>query len=524
MEKTLASKNFIEEIIESEKDSKNLKLRFPPEPNAPGLHLGHAKAVCLNFGLAKEYGVPCNLRMDDTNPLVESKENEKAIEEDIKWLGFRYGEVKRTSDYLNLITLYAEKLIKNGKAYVDLSSSEEIASMKGTPTEPGKESIFRNDSPAKVWERWNDIKSGKERGVLRAKINMSHPNLLMRDPVIFRVIEGYGLYPMYDFAHPLSDYIEGISHSLCTLEFEVHRPLYEWVLEHVVENIDMCPRQIEFSRLNLSHAVMSKRHFNRMIEEGVVDGLDDPRLPTIAGLRNRGFTPSSIREFCNRVGITKFKGITEYALLESILRDELNASANRYMAVMDPLEVVITNLDEGLTVDVENNPEDSSAGTRSVFMSNKIWIEKEDFRVEANRKFYRLKLDGNVRLKGGVVINCTDYDTDDSGEVTRVYCKVVDSSEKVKSTIHWVDSNVGKSVVVNEYDNLFIAKEPGKETGDFMDDVNPNSLTVFSGFMEPALDRLKPGERVQFLRKGYYIKNEDGSFNKAVGLRSSFKE
>lgn len=519
--------NFIEEIIEGYENKNRLRFRFPPEPNGM-LHIGHAKAICLNYGLAEKYDAPCNLRMDDTNPLVESEENVAAIRRDVEWLlGKELGVERRASDCLGAFFMYAERLIHKGLAYVDLSTSEEIATGKGTPTTPGINSPYRDNSLEENLRLWAEIcvETHSTKGVLRAKIDMAHDNMHMRDPVIYRNIPGHGMYPMYDFAHPITDYLEGITHSLCTLEFEVHRPFYEWVLD----NLDLegvLPRQIEFSRLNLSHAIMSKRHMKRLIEEGVVDGWDDPRLPTIAGIRARGFTASSIREFCERIGVTKFNAVSDYALLESILREELNVTSNRMMVVSDPLKLEIVDMEASLECEIDNNPEDLSAGTRKVMMGSELWIDRDDFRVDANRKYHRLKVkDGHyVRLKGGVVVECIGYEADNDLNPTKVFCKIVESPDKVKATIHWVDANDAVPVTIKEYDALFLAKEPGARTGDFIDDVNPNSLVVKEGFGEPGIKDVKEGSTLQFLRSGYYVKNADGSFNKTVGLRSSFKE
>jgi len=521
--------NFIEEIIEAG-DKEKLRFRFPPEPNGT-LHIGHAKAIVLNFGLAEKYGAPCNLRMDDTNPLAESEENVNGILRDIEWLGYDFsGNLRRTSNYLHIIKDYAEKLISLGKAYMDLSTSEEIADGKGTPSTPGTNSPYRDNSVEENLKLWEEIftETSTTKGVLRAKVDMADPNMHMRDPVIYRNIPGHGMYPMYDFAHPLSDYLEEITHSLCTLEFEVHRPFYEWVLD-TLELEGVKPRQIEFSRLNMSHTIMSKRNIKRLIEEGKVAGWDDPRLPTISGLRERGFTPGSIREFCDRVGVTKFNAISDFAFLESILRDELNAKANRMMVVGDPIKLKIMNLDAPLEVEVDNNPEDPSVGTRKLKMGSELWIEREDFRADANRKYHRLKIkDGHyVRLKGGVVVEAVGYKSDVHGVVEEVYCSVIDNPDKVKTTIHWVDCESAVNVILKEYEPLFLAKEPGKATDDFMDDLNPSSLVTKLGYGEPGIDSIESGDRLQFLRKGYYIsKSKHGAniFYKTVGLKSSFKE
>ena len=514
-------KNFIEEIIETS-NTENLRFRFPPEPNG-FLHIGHAKALHINFSLAEKSKAPCNLRMDDTNPLAESEELEKSIINDVEWLGYNYdGEVKRASNYLPDFKKFAVDLIKKGKAYIDTSSSEEIASKKGTTNKPGKNSNNRNLSCEDNLRLWVKVCEGRLKGVLRAKIDMSHPNLLMRDPVIFRYIDGFGMYPTYDFAHPLSDYIEKITHSLCTLEFVEHRPLYNWVLNSL-ELKGRLPVQIEFSRLNLSHTIMSKRNILKLIENDVVESFEDPRLPTISGLRNRGFTPSSIRKFCEKVGVTKFNGVTEYALLEHFLREELNKTAPRIMAVTKPLLVKITNLHSPLFVEVENNPENKDEGKRTLLLSNKIWIESDDFKKEPEKKFFRLSVGSSVRLKGGAIITCESFEVNEKGEIAHINCKLADNNTKVKSTIHWVDYTESIPVEIREYEHLFNSVSPGKETGDFMDDINPESLKVFNGFCEEAATKINGN--VQFLRKGYYFKVNNSNkitFNKTVSLKSSF--
>ena len=534
--------NFIEEKILEKGNLDKLKFRFPPEPNGNGLHLGHAKSVCLNFGLAEKYNAPCVLRFDDTNPSTERTEFVNSMIEDVKWLGFTPSEIKFTSDYFSFLYDCAKTLIKKGLAYVDDSTSEEIARLKGTPTIPGMNSPFRGRSVDENLDLFERMKLGEFREgsrILRAKIDMSSPNMILRDPVLYRIIETphhrtgdmWKIYPMYDFAHPLSDYIEGITDSLCTLEFEVHKPLYMWVLENCdLEN--PLPEETEFARLNIDWTVMSKRKLKRLVEEGHVSGWDDPRMPTISGLRRRGFTPASIREFCERISVTKRESVVSYSLLEECLRGELNKSANRLMGVFDPIKLVITNWDSGVEMlEIENNPEDSNSGVRMVPFSGELWIEREDFREEANAKYHRLKLGGEVRLKGAYVIKANEVIKDSNGEIIEVRCTYDPMSKsgmvldrKIKGTIHWVSCETGVRMRVNEYDRLFTNSEPDRGEEGFIFFLNPNSLVINEkAVFEPEVLNCKVGVPVQMMRKGYYVLDLDGrSFNKTVSLKEGW--
>ena len=527
--------NFIEEKILAKGKLDKLRFRFPPEPNGY-LHIGHSKAICLNFGLAEKYGRPCNLRFDDTNPLSEDELYVKSIIEDVKWLGFTPDKVLNTSDYFDFLYECATTLIKKGLAYVDDSTSEEIAEMKGTPTTPGKDSPYKKRSVEENLDLFERMKLGEfEEGskILRANIDMTSPNMILRDPVLYRIIntthhntgDEWKIYPMYDFAHPLSDYIEGITDSLCTLEFEVHRPLYMWILENCDLENDL-PEETEFSRLNIDYTVMSKRKLKRLVDEGYVDGWDDPRMPTISGLRRRGYTPESIREFCDKIGVTKKESVISHLLLEECLRVDLNKRANRLMGVMNPVKLVITNWDKGTEwVEVENNPEDETAGKREIPFTKELWIEKEDFREEANRKYHRLKLGGEVRLKGGYVVKAIGV-VKRGGEVTEIHCIYDPNSKsgmpldrKVKGTIHWVSVEHGIDMNVNEYGRLFNSESPGD---DFINDLNPDSLIVNDkAVFEPSVTEIKGA--VQMMRKGYYILDKDGkSLNKTVSLKEGW--
>ena len=538
--------NFIEEKILEKGNLDRLTLRFPPEPNGAilkdgrivgGLHLGHAKSIILNFGLAEKYNAPCVLRFDDTNPSTERKEFADSMIDDINWLGYTPSEIRFTSDYFDFLYNCAIILIKKRLAYVDDSTSEEIANLKGTPTTPGKDSPYKSRSVEENLDLFNRMRLGEFKEgskILRANIDMTSPNMILRDPVLYRIIstphhrtgDTWKIYPMYDFAHPLSDYIEGITDSLCTLEFEVHRPLYMWVLENCdLEN--PLPEETEFARLNLDYTVMSKRKLKRLVEEGFVDGWDDPRMPTISGLRRRGFTPESIKEFCERISVTRKESVVSYLLLEECLRIDLNKRANRLMGVMDPLKVTITNWTGGTEwVEVENNPEDELAGKRMIPFSGELWVEKEDFREEANNKFHRLKLGGEVRLKGAYVIKAEEVIKDSNGEIIEIRCTYdpltrsgLTFERKIKGTIHWVSVEHGINIPVNEYDRLFSNEMPGD---DFINDLNPNSLTINDkAVFEPHVLNVK--EPVQMMRKGYYILDKDGkSFNKTVSLKEGW--
>jgi len=538
--------NFIEEKIINKGNLDKLKLRFPPEPNGAilsdgrvvgGLHLGHAKSICLNFGLAEKYNAPCVLRFDDTNPSTEKSEFVNSMIEDVKWLGYTPSEIRYTSDYFDFLYNCAITLVKKGLAYVDDSTSEEIANLKGTPTSPGKDSSYKSRTIEENLDLFNRMRLGEfveGSKILRANIDMTSSNMILRDPVLYRIIstphhrtgDTWKIYPMYDFAHPLSDYIEGITDSLCTLEFEVHRPLYMWVLENCdLEN--SLPEETEFARLNIDYTVMSKRKLKKLVEDGFVDGWDDPRMPTISGLRRRGFTPESIKDFCDRISVTRKDSVVSYLLLEECLRVDLNRRANRLMGVMDPVKVTITNWTGGTEwVEVDNNPEDESAGKRMIPFSGELWIEGEDFREEANNKYHRLKLGGEVRLKGAYVIKADSVVKNTDGNITEILCTYDPLSKsgmtldrKIKGTIHWVSVEHGINIPVNEYDRLFSVETPGD---DFINELNPNSLVVNTkSVFEPHVLNVK--EAVQMMRKGYYIlDSDDKSFNKTVSLKESW--
>ena len=541
--------NFIEEKILEKGNLDKLKLRFPPEPNGAilndgrvvgGLHLGHAKSIILNFGLAEKYNAPCVLRFDDTNPTTERKEFVNSMIEDIKWLGYTPSEIRYTSDYFDFLYNCAVTLIKKGLAYVDDSTSEEIALMKGTPTSVGKDSPYKSRSVEENLDLFNRMRLGEfNEGskILRANIDMTSPNMILRDPVIYRIIskshhrtgDTWKIYPMYDFAHPLSDYKEGITDSLCTLEFEVHRPLYMWVLENCdLEN--SLPEETEFARLNIDYTVMSKRKLKRLVEESYVTGWDDPRMPTISGLRRRGFTPNAIKDFCDRISVTRKESVVSYLLLEECLRTDLNVVANRLMGVMEPVKLVITNWDMGTEmVEVENNPGDETAGMRMIPFSGELFIEGEDFREEANNKFHRLKLGGEVRLKGAYVIKANEVIKNENGEIIEIRCTYdpltrsgMTFERKIKGTIHWVSAEHGVRINVNEYERLFNDESPDKNEDDFINYINPDSLIINDkAIFEPHVLNVK--EPVQMMRKGYYILDTDGkSFNKTVSLKEGW--
>lgn len=533
--------NFIEEkIVEKGNIGNKLKLRFPPE-NSGYIHIGHAKAICLNFGLAEKYNGTCNLRFDDTNPVNESDEYTKSIIRDINWLGYSWnGDVKYTSDYFKTLYDYAVLLIKKGLAYVDDSTSEEIAAFKGTPTLPGRPSPFYSrtiDENLDLFERMKNGEFAEGSKILRAKIDMASPNMILRDPVIYRIInkthhhvgDAWKIYPMYDFAHPISDYLEGITDSLCTLEFEVHRPLYNWFLNNLdlKENL---PEETEFARLNIDYTVMSKRKLKRLVDEGFVSGWDDPRMPTISGLRRRGYTPESIREFCERIGVTKHDSLIGHNLLEECLRVDLNKRANRLMGVMDPVHVIITNWDKGTEMfEIENNPEDESAGKRMVPFTGDIWIEREDFKEDADNKFFRLKLGGEVRLKGTYVIKANEVIREDD-KVIAIKCTYdpltksgMPIERKIKGTIHWVSAEHGIEVEVREYGRLFSDATPDKYDDDFINYLEKDSLIINNkAIFEPEVMNCLAGEPVQMVRKGYYVRDKGFAnfvFNRAVSLK-----
>lgn len=536
-------KNFIEKIIEEEFKERNLKFRFSPENNGY-LHIGHAKSICLNFGLAEKYGVDCNLRFDDTNPITEKVDFINPIIEDINWLGFKPSNIFYTSDYYETLFEFAKILINNGDAYVCELSSEELSRYNGTPFTIGTESPFRNRSIKENLLLFERMKNGyyEEGGAtLRAKIDLKSPNMLMRDPVLYRIkkhthyrtSDKWCIYPMYDFAHPISDALEKISNSLCTLEFETHREFYNWVLNKLNNFLpsDM-PVQTEFARLNIDYTVMSKRKLKRLVEEGHVSGWSDPRMPTISGLRRRGFTPTSIRDFCDRISVTKRESIVSYSLLEECLRDELNKTSNRLMGVFDPVKLVITNWDNGTEIlSIENNPEDNTCGLREVPFSGELWIEKEDFREEANSKYHRLKLGGEVRLKGAYVVKANEVIKDSNGDIIEIRCTYdpmsksgMDIGRKIKGTIHWVSCESAVNISVNEYDKLFNSPDPDKNEDSYLSDVNKNSLFINTkAVFEPEIKKCKFGYPVQMMRKGYYMIDLDGkSLNKTVSLKEGW--
>lgn len=546
--------NFIEHIIED--DLKNgfskdkLRFRFPPEPNGY-LHIGHASSICLNFGLGLRYGSPVNLRFDDTNPAKEEQEFVDAIKKDVEWLGYRWENECFASDYFQQLYDWAVLLVKKGKAYVDSQSSEEMAAQKGTPTEAGKESPFRNRSVVENLDLFERMKKGEFKEgehVLRAKIDMTSSNMLMRDPLMYRILHkehhrtntDWCIYPMYDWTHGESDYLEQVSHSFCTLEFAMHRELYDWFLDQVYDENKTRPKQREFARRNLSHTVVSKRKLARLVEEGIVNSWDDPRMPTISGLRRRGYTPESIKNFANTIGIAKRENLIDVSLLEFYVREHLNKIVPRVMAVLNPVKVVITNYPEGEEewLTVENNPEDENAGSREIPFSREIFIEKEDFREEANKKFFRLKLGKEVRLKGAYIIKAESCTKDTDGNITEIQCTydpksksgsgTEESLRKVKGTLHWVSANHKVDAVVRLYDRLFTDESPDTHKDkDFMDFVNPDSLKVITAFVEPSLQEAKIGDRFQFQRMGYFNVDKDSTpeqlvFNKTVGLRDSW--
>lgn len=548
------SLNFIEQIIEE--DLKNglskdkLRFRFPPEPNGY-LHIGHASAICLNFGLGIDYNAPVNLRFDDTNPEKEEQEYVDAIKKDIEWLGFKWTEERYASDYFQQLYDWALEFIKKGKAYVDSQSSEEIAKQKGTPTTSGTNSPHRNRSIEENLDLFIRMKNGEFPNgthILRAKIDMSHNNMLMRDPIMYRILHAHHhrtgndwcIYPMYDWAHGESDYLEQISHSFCTLEFLPHRELYDWFLDQVYDATKIRPKQREFARRNLSHTVVSKRKLLQLVEEKHVSSWDDPRMSTISGMRRRGYPPMAIRNFANTIGIAKRTNLIDVSLLEFCVREELNKTTPRVMAVLNPVKLVITNYPQGKEeiLDAENSQEDESLGYRKVPFSRELYIEREDFQEEANKKFFRLTLGTEVRLKNAYIIKAESIVKDTSGKIIEIHCKYDEDSRsgsgteasqrKVKGTIHWVSIKHAIEAEVRIYDRLFTHENPdGDKDVDFKEYINPNSLEVITGYLEPSLASAKNGERFQFQRLGYYCVDNDSSaqklvFNKTVGLRDTW--
>ena len=539
--------NEINDDLKNGRYSEGIHTRFPPEPNGY-LHIGHAKSICLNFGLAQQYGGMCNLRFDDTNPVKEDVEYVDSIQADVKWLGFSWDKrMYYASDYFEKLYEFAVQLIKNGKAYVDDSNAEEIRAMRGTLTEAGKESPYRNRSVEENLALFEAMKQGEfadGEKVLRAKIDMASPNINMRDPVIYRIAhathhrtgDAWCIYPMYDFAHPLSDAIEGITHSICTLEFEDHRPLYDWCLESLGFDVNTRPRQIEFARLNLTNTVTSKRKLRQLVEEGYVAGWDDPRMPTISGLRRRGYTPAALRNFCSEVGVAKANSLVDVAMLEHCIRDDLNNNADRIMAVLHPLKVVITNYPEGKKeyMLAENHP--TKGGHRYMPFSRELYIEQEDFMEDAPKKFFRLKPEGDVRLKHGYIIKCEEVIKDAEGKVVELHCTYDPDSKtggatanrKVKGTIHWVSAADALEAEVRLYDYLIETDEKGEVPADFLNAVNKNSLEVLHHVMvEPSAALTAEGTHYQFLRQGYYVVDKDSTpdhlvFNRVVGLKDSW--
>lgn len=553
-EETPRSLNFIEEIIEEDlkqgKNESRVHTRFPPEPNGY-LHIGHAKSICLNFGIAKKYGGKCNLRFDDTNPEKEDVEYVDSIMEDVRWLGFQWNDTPYyASDYFEQLYQWAVLLIKKGKAYVCDMSAEEVASTRGTPTEPGMESPGRQRSVEEnldLFERMRNGEFADGKKVLRAKIDMASPNMHMRDPVLYRIKRAehhrtgnaWCIYPTYDFAHGQSDYVEGITHSICTLEFEVHRPLYDWFLDQIAGETANRPRQIEFARLNLNYTVMSKRMLLKLVRDGLVRGWDDPRMPTIAGMRRRGYTPESIRAFAATIGVAKRDAVVDVALLEHCLRDDLNMRAQRVMGVLNPIKLVIENYPENEIeeFDIPNNPEDPSMGTRKAPFSRELYIERDDFMEEPSKKFFRLSPGREVRLRAAYFVTCTGVVKDDSGNVIEVRCthdpasKGGDSPDgrKVRGTLHWVSARHAIKAEIRLYDRLFLKENPyeTEEGDDFMSNINPDSLKVVCGFVEPFVKDAKHGDTFQFERLGYFCVDPDSSgdmlvFNRTVGLKDSW--
>lgn len=549
------SQNFIEQIIEQDLaeglDRKALRFRFPPEPNGY-LHIGHTKAICINFGLGEKYGAPVNLRFDDTNPEKEEQEYVDAIKKDVEWLGFHWDREVYASDYFQQLHDWAVQMIKDGKAYVDEQPSEVITEQRKNPTEPGVESPYRNRPVEESLELFEKMKNGEfQSGAmsLRAKINMTSPNMNMRDPVMYRILNKphhrtgteWKIYPMYDWAHGESDFIEGISHSLCSLEFENHRPLYNWYLEQVADENELKPKQREFARMNVSYMITSKRKLQKLIQEGIVTGWDDPRMPTVSGLRRKGYTAKAIRNFIERIGVSKRENLIDIQLLEFFVREDLNKIAKRLMVVTNPVKLIIENYPEGQEewVETENNPEDENPGSRKMPFSRELWIERDDFMEDAPRKFFRLSIDKEVRLKSAYIIKGTRVEKDAEGNITTIYATYDPESKsgsgteasqrKVKGTLHWVSAQHAKEVEVRQYDRLFTVEQPDAQAEqDFLDFINPNSLTIVKAFAEPEILNTEVGEAIQFQRIGYYTQDTDSAqehliFNQTVTLKDSYK-
>ena len=549
------SLNFIEQIVEAdlkaEKNDGRLQTRFPPEPNGY-LHIGHAKAICMDFGIAQKYGGVCNLRFDDTNPQKEDTEYVEAIKKDIEWLGFHWGHVYYASDYFQQLWDFAVRLIKEGKAYVDEQTSEQIAEQKGTPTQPGVESPFR-DRPVEeslaLFEKMNTGEIPEGAMVLRAKIDMANPNMHFRDPIIYRIINKehhrtgtqWKAYPMYDFAHGQSDFFEGVTHSICTLEFIPHRPLYDYFIDELKEGRDLedhRPRQYEFNRLNLTYTVMSKRKLLALVKEGLVDGWDDPRMPTVCALRRRGFSPEAVRKFIDMIGYTKFDALNDYAMLEAAAREDLNSRATRVSAVLRPVKLVVTNYPEGRSEEMEavNNPENPADGTHTITFSRELWMERDDFMEEAPKNFFRMVPGKEVRLKNAYIVKCTGCKKNASGEVEEIYCEydpesrsgLAGANRKVKGTLHWVSARHCLPAEVRLYDRLFNVENPAADERDFRELLNPDSLTVLGNcYVEQYVAGLPAGTYLQFQRIGYFFADTHSApghlvFNRTVNLKDTW--
>jgi len=546
--------NFIEQIVKDDlaagKNGGRLQTRFPPEPNGY-IHIGHAKAICMDFGVAEKFGGVCNLRFDDTNPQKEDTEYVDAILRDIEWLGFKWENIYYASDYFQQLWDFAVRLIKEGKAYVDEQSSEEIAAQKGTPTEPGTPSPYRDRPIEENLELFSKMNTGEvEEGkmVLRAKIDMANPNMHFRDPVIYRIIkhhhhrtgDTWKAYPMYDFAHGQSDFFEGVTHSICTLEFVPHRPLYDFFIDELKEQKDLednRPRQFEFNRLNLTYTVMSKRKLLALVQEHLVDGWDDPRMPTVCGLRRRGYSPESIRKFINMIGYTKYDALNDYSMLEAAAREDLNNRALRLSAVLDPVKLIVTNYPDGVSEEMlaVNNPENEAEGTHSITFSRELWIERNDFMEDAPKKFFRMVPGKEVRLKNAYIVKCTGCKKDEAGNIEKIYCEYDPESKsgmpgadrKVKGTLHWLSAKHCLPAEVRIYDKLFSIENPAADERDFRELLNPDSKRVVNGYVEsyaahPGLTRY-----LQFQRIGYFTFDDDSTpehliFNRTVGLKDSF--
>lgn len=545
MEETreIIANNFIEEfVMQDMQKNPVVQTRFPPEPNGY-LHIGHAKALCIDFGVAEKFGGKCNLRFDDTNPTKEDVEYVDAIQYDIRWLGFEWDKLRFGSEYFDKCYELAVKLIKNGDAYVCDLTKDEMREYRGTLTEPGKDSPFRNRSIEENLDLFERMRTGEfEDGsrTLRAKIDMASPNINLRDPALYRILhrrhhqtgDKWCIYPMYDFAHPIQDAIEGITHSLCSLEYEAHRPLYNWVIEKC--GFEHKPRQIEFARLNMTNTIMSKRYLRRLVEEGYVSGWDDPRMPTLCGMRRRGYTPEAIKDFLERAGVSKADSTVDTAMLEHCVREHLNLTAHRAIAILDPVKVIIDNWDDGYeNITLENLPGDESQGTHTVRFGRELYIEREDFMEEPPKKFFRLKPDGEVRLKGAYIVKCISARKDENGVITEIHCtydpatRSGECERKVKGTLHWLCAEDAVPAEFRLYESLMVP-DANPDAEDFIENINKNSLETKHGFVEPMLAECKAGERYQFMRIGYFAADADHTpqkpvFNRTVGLKDSFK-